>query len=106
MLALILAGLRLQKSSIRTTGEARLVVTSIGSKSEENYKIDKTTALNLLREKHNATLKHAFIECIDNVCADSGYWWLLLVNGKESSESAFSYYVKGGDIIEFRFSKK
>ena len=82
------------------------MVTSIGSKSEENYKIDKTTALSLLREKHNATLKHAFIECIDSVCADSGYWWLLFVNGKESSESAFFYEVRGGDRIEFKFSKK
>lgn len=108
MLALTIAGLKLQKSiNLQSHAEeAKLIVTSIGSKSEEIHKADGRTALNLLAQHHNITLKNTFIECINNVCADSGYWWLFIVNMKKSSESAHFYKVKGGDIIEFRFAKK
>ncbi|MBI2654208.1 DUF4430 domain-containing protein [Candidatus Woesearchaeota archaeon] len=107
MLALIIAGLKLQKSiNVQSqANEVKLIVTSIGSKIEETHPTGKT-ALNLLAVNHNITLKNTFIECIDNVCADSGYWWKFSVNEKESSESAHFYKVKDGDTIEFRFAKK
>ena len=107
MLVLVLAGLRLQKinNSASKTNDVTLVITSIGSKTEEMHTAGDT-ALKLLAVNHNITLKNAFIECIDDVCADSGYWWKFLVNGKENSESAHFYKVKGGDIVEFRFAKK
>lgn len=105
---MIIAGLKLQKNinAQSQAKEVKLIVTSIGSKSEESHLANGRTALNSLAQNHNVTLKHAFIECIDNVCADSGYWWLFMVNGKKSSESANFYKVKGGDVIEFRFAKK
>lgn len=107
MLILVLAGLRLQKSinSQSQANEVKLIVTSIGSKTEETH-TRGDTALNLLSVNHTVTLKNTFIECIDNVCADSGYWWLFILNGKKSSEGANFYKVRGGDTIEFRFAKK
>ena len=104
-LALIIAGLNLQRTKV-AAGDAKLIITSIGIKSEEAYLIDKATALDLVSRKHNVSLGNSFIECIDNLCEDSGYWWKLYVNGKESIEGAGFYIVNGGDEIEFRFTKK
>ena len=108
-LALTLGGLRLQKSIINSktsTKEAKIIVTSIGYKSEQHYKFVSATALELLRLNHSVKLKNTFIECIDDTGAESGFWWPLFVNGKESSEGASFYKVGDGDTIEFKFSKK
>ena len=109
MLALIIAGLNLKEASNENPGNkavVNLIVTSIGSKSEKNYQPHGLTALNLLAINHNVTFKHNFIECVNNICADSGYWWKFLVNGKESPVGANFYKVWDGDAIEFRFAKK
>ena len=109
MLALIIAGLNLKEVLNENPGNktgVNLIVTSIGSKSEKSYQPDGLTALNLLAANHNVTLNHNFIECVNNICADSGYWWKFLVNGKESPVGANFYKVGDGDSIEFRFGKK
>ncbi len=98
---------RLQKNN---NSYVALKIISIGNTIEEHYDIKSTniTALQLLKNKHNVTLNLGdnAVKCIDNVCAESGYWWPMYVNEKISTLGVNNYHVKRSDSIEFRFAKK
>ena len=86
-----------------------LAIVSIGNTTEEHYTMkSKANALQLLNMKHNTTLNLGgnAIKCIDNVCADSGYWWPMFVNKKISTLGINDYQIKSGDRIEFRFARR
>ena len=61
----------------------------------------------MLQKEHEIKLTYGnAIKCIDNVCAESGYWWPLYVNGKKSSIGVQRYIVEDNDKIEIVLSKK
>lgn len=96
-----------QKSPKLTEGKAELVVKTIGSTTTENFDKVGMTALEMLKASHDVKFAYgSLIECIDNVCAESGYWWPLHVNGKTASQGAEYYIVKDKDKVEFILSKK
>jgi hypothetical protein len=103
----ILAGYNIQKNQQPKDGNVTLVVKSIGKTTKEVYNISGITALRLLRNKHDVKLTLSkSVKCIDDVCAESGYWWPMYVNGKKVSLGVNSYKVKRGDNIEFIISKR
>ncbi len=103
----ILAGYNIQKKQQPKDGNVSLVVKSIGKTTKEVYNVSGITALRLLKNKHDVelTLSKA-VKCIDEVCAEAGYWWPMYVNGKKASLGVSAYEVKRGDKIEFVISKR
>lgn len=88
-------------------GKAELVIKTIGSTMIENFDEVGLTALEILQRNHDIKTSFGFaIKCIDNVCAESGYWWSMSVNGEKSSIGPQSYIVKNNDKIEFILSKR
>lgn len=64
-------------------------------------------ALEMLQKSHDVKMAFGFaIRCIDDVCAESGYWWPMYINGKKASIGPQSYIVKDNDKVEFILSKK
>ena len=107
MLILIILLVSCQKSTKLSEGKAELIVKTIGNTSIENFDTIGMTAIEMLKVKHDVKFAYGnLIKCIDNVCAESGYWWPLSVNGKKASLGAQSYIVKNNDKIEFVLSKK
>src|SRR3989344_319822 len=105
ILIILLAGC--QESPKLSEGKAELVVKTIGNTATESFDKVGMTALEMLKAKHD--IKFAYgssIECIDDVCTESGYWWPLYVNGKKASQGAEYYIVKDNDKVEFILSKK
>ena len=95
-----------QKSAPRE-GNAELIIKTIGETIIEEFDVVGISALEMLQKNHEVKLTYGkSIKCIDNVCAESGYWWPLDVNGKKSSLGAQSYIVKNSDKIEFVLSKR
>ena len=108
LIVLVLLSTSCQKN-IDSEGMVTLKIVSIGNTTTEHYKItSKTTALQLLKTRHNVTLNlgSRAVKCIDNVCASSGYWWPMYTNGKISTLGINAYYLKKGDEIEFKFAMR
>ena len=97
-----------QKSNLSLSeGKAELVIKTIGNTTIEEFDKVGYTALEMLQINHDVKLTYGnVIKCIDNVCAQSGYWWPLYVNGKKASVGAQSYIVKNNDKVELVLSKK
>ena len=97
-----------QKSNLSLNeGKAELVIKTIGSTEVEKFDKIGYTALEMLQTNHDVKLTYGnAIKCIDDICAQSGYWWPLDVNGKKASLGVQSYIVKNNDKIEFVLSKK
>lgn len=80
---------------------------SLGKTTTEIFNQTGITALELLKINHKVKLIYGnTIKCIDDICAESGYWWPLYINNKKASLGAHYYKIKGNDEIEFRLSKK
>jgi len=109
-IVLLSAGCQEEKLQKNNDDYVALKIVSIGNTTEEHYDIKSTkvTALQLLKNKHNVTLNlgGSAVKCIDHICAKSGYWWPMYVNGKISTLGINNYHVKRGDRIEFKFAKK
>jgi len=105
ILIILLAGC--QESPKLSEGKAELVVKTIGNTATESFGEVGMTALEMLKAKHDIKFAYgSLIECIDNVCAESGYWWPLHINGEKASQGAEYYIVKDKDEVEFILSKK
>ncbi len=88
-------------------GSAELVIKTIGNTTTESFDTVGYTALEMLQRNHEINIEFGFaIRCIDNVCAEGGYWWPMNINGKKASIGPQSYIVKDNDKIEFVLSKK
>jgi hypothetical protein len=95
-----------QKGAL-SEGNAQLVVKTIGSTTNENFDRIGFTALEMLKKNHEVEFAFgSVIKCIDGVCAQSGYWWPMYVNGNLSSIGAQAYPVANNDKIEFVLSKR
>ena len=95
-----------QKSSL-VEGKAQLTIKTIGNTTIEEFDSVGYTALEMLQKNHDVKFAYgSLIKCIDNVCAESGYWWPLYVNGKKASLGVQSYIVKNNDKVEFVLGKK
>ena len=99
------------ESQLKSQNEyVKLTIVSIGNSTEEKYSVKSpdVSAFQVLDVKHEIKLHLGgnAIECIDGVCAESGYWWPMYVNGKMSTYGVNNYHVKGGEEIEFRFAKR
>lgn len=107
MLILTVLLIGCQKNTALSEGKAELVIKTIGNTTTEKFDRVGMTALEMLKSGHNVKFSYGnLIKCIDNVCAESGYWWPLYVNGKKASLGAESYIVKNNDKVEFVLSKK
>ena len=105
ILVVLLAGC--QKSPKLSEGKAELAIKTIGNTTIENFDKVGMTALEMLKVRHDVKFAYgSLIECIDDVCAESGYWWPLHINGKKASQGAEYYIVKDKDEVEFILSKK
>ena len=88
-------------------GSAELVIRTIGNTTTEAFDTVGYTALEMLRKSHDVKMAFGFaVRCIDDVCAESGYWWPMHINGEKASIGPQSYIVKDNDKIEFVLSKK
>ena len=88
-------------------GKATLIIKTIGNTTTEDFDRVGMTALQMLQEKHKTKSSFGFaVRCVDDVCAEGGYWWPMYVNGELSSVGSQSYIVKNNDKIEFVLSKK
>ncbi|HZX45441.1 MAG TPA: DUF4430 domain-containing protein [Candidatus Nanoarchaeia archaeon] len=102
--SIALSGCKEQPAS----GEATLVIDSLGSVKTERFKFSYGTPLGLLKYNHSVDtlFEGSFIECIDGICADGKYLWLLYVNNKTINYGAKKYRLADGDIVKFQFSNK
>jgi len=105
ILIVLLAGC--QKSINLTEGKAELIVKTIGNTTTETFDTIGMTALEMLKARHSVEFAFgSLVKCIDDVCAQSGYWWPIYVNEKKISLGAEYYIVKDNDKVEFVLSKK
>jgi len=90
-------------------GEVTLVITVFNDSESNMYKFTNMTALKLLElnNKVNTTSSKFgdFINCINDICSTSDYYWLYYVNNELAAVSASEYKVKNNDTIEFRYGK-
>ena len=95
------------QKSIQVDGKAELVIKTIGNTTTEAFDTVGYAALEMLQKNHDIGTSFGFaIKCIDDVCAESGYWWPMYINGEKASIGPQSYIVKDNDKIEFVLSKK
>ncbi|MEM3370247.1 MAG: DUF4430 domain-containing protein [Candidatus Woesearchaeota archaeon] len=92
------------------SGEATLIIVTIGNTTRESFTTSEQNALQVLASLHRVKTQSysnlgIFIKCIDEVCSDSKYFWAFYINGRLASESASAYTPKAGDTIEFRYQK-
>ena len=89
-------------------GTATLIIRTLGATKTERFKFTKGTPLGILKYNHKVDtfLNDNFIECIDDVCADGNYMWLLYINNKTINYGAKRYKLKDGDVVMFEFSNK
>lgn len=106
--SLSMIGCNLQENEPSSEGNATLTIKSLGSTKTERFKFSKGTPLGILKYNHkvDTILNDNFIECIDGVCADGNYIWLLYVNNKTINYGAKRYRLKEGDVVMFEFTNK
>jgi hypothetical protein len=83
----------------------------ITSSENNKYVITYTgpgNVLELLKEKHEVVTKDTqwgpYVECIDNICANTTHFWLYYVNGKLAPVGAHLYNATENDTITWRFT--
>jgi len=103
-----LIGYKLQEKQPTSQGTATLIIKTLGTTKTERFKFTKGTPLGILRYNHTVKtiLNDNFIECIDSVCADGNYIWLLHINNKTVNYGAKRYKLNNGDVIMFEFTNK
>ena len=109
VLLAVLTGLRsLEKQSL-SRGKITITISTIGSTSSEEHKIDGLTALDIISKNHAIeTIKtgsNEMVKCIDNVCAKNSYWWKFFANEKLSLISIDKYYPKDKDVILLEYGE-
>ena len=108
IVSLSIQGCQLQRKPQSSSGEATLVIRSLGTAKTERFKFSKGTPIGILKYNHavETILNDNFIECIDSVCADGNYMWLLYVNNKTINYGAKRYNLMDGDVVMFDFTNK
>ena len=108
IVSLSIAGCQLQGKPQSSSGQATLVIRSLGATKTERFKFSKGTPLGILKYNHavETILNDNYIECIDGVCADGNYMWLFYVNNKTINYGVKRYSLKDGDVVMFEFSNK
>ncbi len=87
-------------------GSIVLAIETIGKTTTEEYRIAEIKLGELVGINHSMeTNSFGFIECIDDVCSDSSYWWNISVSGKPATSSA-GYKASSGDNILIGLQKK
>ncbi len=106
--ASILIGYYLEGNKQPKEGNVTLVIDILGSQKTERFKFSTSTPLAILKYNHTVktVLNNNFIECIDEVCADSNYWWLFKVNDKTTNYGVKGYRLSDKDTISFEFTRK
>lgn len=99
ILILSLIGLRNLEENQDSRGKATLIIRTIGSTTQEQIKLDGSSVLSILKQKHDIKLSGNKLSCIDDICAKKGFWWRFFVNEKLILNSVDKYYPKNEDII-------
>jgi hypothetical protein len=103
ILLIILSGCA---QSENNPGIAAVKISTIGNTTQENFIVNGTTAVELIKYRHKIETTYGnYIKCIDDVCVDKEYMWNFYINGKKGAISAFQYKVQDKDNIEWRFEK-
>jgi hypothetical protein len=70
---------------------------------------DGISVLELTLESHTIVSYESalgtFVEAIDSVKADGGYWWLFTVNDSTVNTASDKCITKDGDIVRWHFKK-
>ncbi len=68
-----------------------------------------TDVLTLLLLEHEveyaSSRMGAFVEAIDSVAGDNGWFWMFAVNGQTAQKAADKYQVEPGDTVRWVFRK-
>lgn len=97
-----------QKEQLNSEGTATLIVKTLGETKTERFKFTKGTPLGILKYNYKVRtiLNDNFIECIDSVCADGNYLWLMYVNNKAINYGVKRYKLEDGDVVMFEFTRR
>ena len=112
LLGVLIASLSIQGQTTSSlgseSGEATLVIKTIGATKTERFKFSEGTPLGILKYNHRVEtiLNDNFVECIDEVCADGDYMWLFYVNNKTLNYGVKRYMLRDGDAVMFEFSNQ
>ncbi|MBU0627596.1 MAG: DUF4430 domain-containing protein [Nanoarchaeota archaeon] len=84
------------------------MIKTLGTTKTERFKFSEGTPLGIIKYNHSVKtfLNDNFVECIDGVCADGNYLWLLKVNNKTVNYGAKRYELNDGDIVMFEFTNR
>ena len=112
-LTIIIAAISLvgffQITNEKSIGNVTLIITVFNNSETHKYNFENMTALRLLQmnNKVNTTYSKygAFVNCINDICSNSNYYWMYYVSGGMAPVSASEYKIKDNDIIEFRYEK-
>lgn len=101
-------GCQPERKGQSSSGEATLVISSLGAVKTERFKFSKGTPLGILRYNHTVEtiLNDNYVECIDGVCADGNYMWLFYVNNKTINYGVKRYRLSDGDVVMFKFTNE
>lgn len=112
-LAIIIAVISLlgffQISNEKNIGNVTLIITVFDNSETHKYNFENITALKLLQMDNEVNTTYskygAFVNCINNICSNSNYYWMYYANGGMASVGASEYKIKDNDIVEFRYEK-
>ncbi len=99
-----------QLNKTENKGKVTLMTNVLGVTKEKTYEFANLTALELLQKDNLVNLTYssygAFVQCINDICSNSNYYWMYYVNSELAPVGASDYRIKNNDTIEFRYEKK
>lgn len=98
-----------QISNEKNIGNVTLIITVFNDSKFSKYNFENMTALELLQMDNEVNTTYskygAFVNCINNICTNSNYYWMYYVNGGMASVGVSEYKIKDNDIVEFKYGK-
>jgi len=104
---LSLIGYYIETKEQNNSGEVILIIETIGTTITEKYNFSRASAIGLLKQNHEVKtiLNDNFVECIDDICANSEYAWSFTVDNKSVNYGAKNYRLKDKDVVKFEFKR-
>ena len=88
-----------QKNQVQS-GNATVILTTIGNTTTETYGVVGVSLYHLLRSKHEVKLTTSgFLKCIDKVCSNSEMSWTIYKNNSKINAGVTFYIVLDSDQI-------
>ena len=106
ILIVALIGYLSEEKTQTKEAQVTLTIKTIGNTTTEEFKVKNAKLSDILINKHHITLSRGFVRCVDSVCNENEYWWLLTVNNKPINYGITNYALKESDRILLEFTKK